>query len=118
MNSKFGTYSVVALLSILLATTGCERRSEQPKIGSLVRKLTMYDTDGKQYGLVELDPVRGGRIYDAQGQLIGLVVAADGYGSTSAPASSAPPAAPAAAAPANNGSGYNPPLPPAPAVRY
>lgn len=56
-----------------LAITACEREKDEPKVGSLTHHLTLIGEDGRHYGRAELDPVGGGRIYDAQGTLIGLV---------------------------------------------
>ncbi|MFM9891139.1 MAG: hypothetical protein ACKVOE_10980 [Rickettsiales bacterium] len=44
------------------------------KTGSLTQHLTMIDTDGRVYGVVELDPLNGGRIWDSQNRLIGRIV--------------------------------------------
>lgn len=67
------------LISVLLLTTAlglsaCDSDRNQPRIGSLTQHLTMVDSSGKIYGTVELDPINGGKVYDAEGRLIGRVV--------------------------------------------
>jgi hypothetical protein len=58
-------------LSLILAAC---TRSEAPKAGTLNQKLRMVGDDARYYGTVEFDPIRGGKIYDAQGQWIGDIV--------------------------------------------
>lgn len=64
------------LLCVTLAATGCEQFNarQAPQAGSLTRHLMMMDADGKNYGAVELDPINGGKVYDAQGRLIGRIM--------------------------------------------
>lgn len=58
----------------LMFTAACGNGTQAPKAGTLNQKLRMVSDDGRYYGTVEFDPIRGGRIYDAQGQLIGDIV--------------------------------------------
>jgi hypothetical protein len=45
-----------------------------PRTGSLTQNLNMVDSTGRIYGTVQLDPINGGKIFDADGRLIGRVV--------------------------------------------
>ena len=51
----------------------------------------MIGAEGKQYGVVELDPVTGGTVYDAQGRVIGHIMQ-----TTAAPVATVASASPAA----------------------
>lgn len=70
----------ILLLGLLATTafglTACEKKPEAPKTGSLTHHLKLVGADGRHYGHVELDPVGGGRLYDAQGRTVGIVVPA------------------------------------------
>ncbi len=67
--------SAALLLTVSLGLAGCDMmHNDQPKVGSLTQHLTMVDADGRIYGSVELDPINGGKIFDADGRLIGRVV--------------------------------------------
>lgn len=94
--------SRIALLAMLLATAACSSSNNDEKkaeakttaVGSLSRNLDMIDAkDGVHYGTVELNPVGGGRVFDADGRLIGHIV-------PPAPMGYAPPPPPAGYAPA------------------
>lgn len=64
-----------ALLMTCITLSACgSSKKEAPKIGDLTQRLTMFDAEGRNFGTVELDPINGGKIYDAQGRLIGRVV--------------------------------------------
>jgi hypothetical protein len=78
-------FSTLLLTASLFGIAGCDlpRTNQPPKTGSLTQHLTMTADDGRVYGTVELDPINGGRIFDADGRLIGRVV-------TPAPAQLAP----------------------------
>lgn len=72
-----------ALLLLTAACTPEHQREEalenlQPA-GRLTHVLDMVDRDGRTYGKVELDPVGGGRVYDADGRIIGQIVTPDHY---------------------------------------
>ncbi len=54
-----------------LALTACGK--SEVKTGSLVQQFSMVDTEGTRYGVVELDPINGGKVYDAYGRLLGVV---------------------------------------------
>lgn len=58
-----------------LSLSACDNKKDEPQIGKLTHHLTMVGEDGKRYGTVDLDPVGGGQVYDANGVLIGRVVA-------------------------------------------
>ncbi len=63
-------------LFTLLAMSGCDmlkQRDVVPKTGSLTQRFTMIDSDGRQYGVVEIDPINGGKITDVQGRLVGYI---------------------------------------------
>lgn len=65
--------AAIALAGVsLLALSACDQNKE-PKIGSLTHHLQLVGDDGKLYGRAELDPVGGGRLYDAGGQLVGVI---------------------------------------------
>ena len=67
----------LALLTFALATSGCsafKSRDEAPKTGSLTQQFSIMDRDGRNYGVLELDPISGGKVTDVQGRLIGYVV--------------------------------------------
>ena len=50
------------------------QQNAAPKVGSLTQNLNMVDGTGRVYGTVQLDPINGGKIFDAEGRLIGRVV--------------------------------------------
>lgn len=60
-------------LTALMFTAACSN-SEPPKAGTLNQKLRMISDDNRYYGTVEFDPIHGGKVYDAQGKLIGDIV--------------------------------------------
>lgn len=62
----------VVVSASALALTGCGKG--EIKTGSLTQRFTMVDSEGRQFGLVELDPINGGSIIDAQGRLVGRIV--------------------------------------------
>ncbi len=62
-----------ALTALMFTTTACDSR-EAPKAGSLNQKLRMVGDDNRYYGTVEFDPIKGGKVYDTQGTLIGEIV--------------------------------------------
>jgi len=43
------------------------------KTGSLTQRFTMVDAEGRNFGVVELDPVNGGTIFDVQGRVVGRI---------------------------------------------
>lgn len=63
-------------LTALMLTTACTTQVEAPKSGQLGQKVRMVGEDGRYYGTVDFHPIQGGKIYDAQGQLIGTIVPA------------------------------------------
>lgn len=64
-----------AAVTALLLTSACAmQQNEKPKYGSLARTLYLVDQSGTSFGSVEMDPVSGGRLFDAEGRLIGTVV--------------------------------------------
>lgn len=60
-------------ITALMFTAACDNR-EAPKAGTLNQKLRMVGDDNRYYGTVEFDPIRGGKVFDAQGTLIGDIV--------------------------------------------
>ncbi len=76
MNATLKT--TVTLACAALALTACDglmrKEKEAPKFGSLKHNLLLVDQNGTRYGSVEMDPVSGGRIMDAEGRVIGTIV--------------------------------------------
>jgi hypothetical protein len=66
------TAKIIILSSCMLALTACGKG--EVKTGSLTHRFTMVDSEGRNFGIVELDPVSGGTIKDVQGRLVGRVV--------------------------------------------
>lgn len=65
------------LICATFALSACDsmmRKQEAPKFGSLKHNLLLVDQNGTRYGSVEMDPVSGGRIMDAEGRVIGTIV--------------------------------------------
>ncbi len=61
--------------SAMLLLSACDmKRDEKPQYGSLARSLYLVDANGVRYGTAELDPVTGGKLYDAEGRMIGTIV--------------------------------------------
>ena len=67
--------------SALVLVSACDnmanwnkKEDTTPRTGSLTQNLTMVDSTGRVYGSVQLDPINGGKIFDADGRLIGRVV--------------------------------------------
>ena len=71
---------MLAALAALVATSACssEPKKEDTKkapAGSLTRNFELIDSkDGMRYGNVEMDPIGGGKVFDADGRLIGNIV--------------------------------------------
>ena len=63
------------LAALALLASACQPVREAPKPGDLNHRLMMIDTEGRNYGTVEFDPINGGKIYNATGVLIGRIVA-------------------------------------------
>jgi hypothetical protein len=68
-------------ISSLLIVAACDnmgnwnkKEDATPRVGSLTQNLTMVDSTGRVYGSVQLDPINGGKVFDADGRLIGRVV--------------------------------------------
>lgn len=72
--SDFRRTSLAALGALAFTLSACEKPHEAPKTGDLTQHFTMVDTEGRNYGVVELDPMTGGRMFDAQGRLIGRII--------------------------------------------
>lgn len=67
--------ATLMLLGAVLATgAACEKQQDRPKFGALNRTFLLVDGEGTRYGTVEMDPVSGGKLFDAEGRLIGTVV--------------------------------------------
>lgn len=82
--------TIMLLAASAAALSACGGKSEV-KTGSLTQRFAMVDSEGRQFGVVELDPVNGGSVSDSQGRLIGRIVAPQ----PAAVASAAPVTAPA-----------------------
>lgn len=99
----------IVLFAALLATTACsssdsdEKKAQAKPVasGNLTRNLELIDSrDGLRYGNVELTPVGGGRVFDADGRLIGHIVPPAPVSYAPAPAYAPPPPPPAGYVPA------------------
>ncbi len=78
-----------AILSVCaFALSGCGK--PEVKTGSLTQRFTMVDAEGRQFGVVELDPVNGGSIHDIQGRMVGRITAPLAAPTTVASANLAP----------------------------
>lgn len=70
--------TLVALACAALTLSACDgmmrTEKETPKFGSLKHNLLLVDESGTRYGSVEMDPVGGGRVFDAEGRVIGTIV--------------------------------------------
>jgi hypothetical protein len=67
------TTTLISALVATFALTACGETARQPQPASLNRTVNMIGADGKNYGKVEFDPIKGGTIYDTQGRIIGYV---------------------------------------------
>ena len=72
---------VLMLAALMLTVSGCDSKLFRdtsapavPKTGSLTQRLSMMDAEGRNFGTVEIDPVNGGKVMDAQGRLVGYIV--------------------------------------------
>ena len=61
----------VLLVTLLFSLSACGSR--EVKTGSLIQRFTMVDSDGRQFGVVEMDPVNGGSVTDISGRLVGRI---------------------------------------------
>ncbi len=64
---------MVLATACALALSGCG--APEVKTGSLTQRFTMSDAQGRQFGIVELDPVGGGTVYDVTGRVVGRITA-------------------------------------------
>jgi hypothetical protein len=69
-----GVIQTIILAGAALALTACGK--SEVKTGSLVQQYAMVDAEGTRYGVVELDPINGGKIFDSNGRLLGVVAPA------------------------------------------
>ena len=70
------TTRIVLGVGMLMSVAACDMNQgkEPPKFGSLTRQLLVVDSEGRRYGTLEMDPVNGGRMFDAEGRLVGTLV--------------------------------------------
>jgi hypothetical protein len=68
--SPIPTYLLLALST--LALTACGKG--EVKTGNLTQRFNMVDDKGVHFGVVEMDPISGGRITDVQGRVVGQIV--------------------------------------------
>lgn len=61
---------VVSFCAFALSACG----NSEVKTGSLVQRYNMTDAQGVNFGVVELDPINGGTVMDAQGRTFARVV--------------------------------------------
>ena len=73
---SFSRSTMVALSLCALGLSACGKA--EVKTGSLTQHFSMVDSDGRVFGAVELDPVNGGTLSDAQGRLVGRIVPPSG----------------------------------------
>ncbi len=66
-------FSTIALISASLLLAACGK--PEVKTGQLTQRFTMVDADNVHFGVVELNPISGGAIYDVQGRVVGRIVA-------------------------------------------
>ncbi len=64
--------AILALSACALLATGCSKPEQ--KVGNLTQRFSMIDSEGRNFGIVELDPISGGSIIDIQGRMVGRVV--------------------------------------------
>ncbi len=62
---------MVLLMICASALSACGKA--EVKTGSLTQHFTMVDAEGRNFGVVELDPVNGGTIFDVQGRVVGRI---------------------------------------------
>jgi len=67
------TTKMIVVIACALALTACGRG--EVKTGSLTQRFTLIDAEGRHFGVVEMDPVGGGRITDVQGRVVGQIIA-------------------------------------------
>ena len=61
---------VVSFCAVALSACG----NSEVKTGSLVQRYNITDATGVHFGVVELDPINGGTVIDAQGRPFARVV--------------------------------------------
>ena len=62
---------VVSFIAVALSACG---GSSEVKTGSLVQRYNMTDAAGVHFGVVELDPINGGTVVDAQGRPFARII--------------------------------------------
>lgn len=65
--------SLICMTAALLLTACASNKPKEPQFESLTRELMLIDAEGKRYGTVQLDPVGGGKMYDVQGRVVGVI---------------------------------------------
>lgn len=77
---QFSRSVKVLAIASLFIVAACDnmgnfgKKDDTPRTGSLTQNLNMVDSTGRIYGSVQLDPINGGKVFDADGRLIGRVV--------------------------------------------
>lgn len=66
---------ILSSCALLLALSACAEKPKQPRFESLTRELMLIDAEGKRYGTVQLDPLGGGKMYDVEGRMVGVITA-------------------------------------------
>jgi hypothetical protein len=64
--------TTLILTAAALALSACG--SNEIKTGSLVQRFAMVDSEGRHFGVVELDPINGGSVVDVSGRVVGKIV--------------------------------------------
>lgn len=62
-----------------LGLAACEKQPEAPKTGSLTHHLKLIGEDERYFGRVELDPIGGGRLFDANNNQVGVITTGAPY---------------------------------------
>lgn len=66
------------MIAVCAAVSGCANWPQEKKqdvLGNLTRNFQLVDpADGRIYGILEMDPITGGRVVDNGGRVIGTIV--------------------------------------------
>ena len=68
--SPLCTLLILSLSAVALSACG----KGEVKTGNLTQRFSMVDDKGVHFGVVEMDPISGGSITDAQGRVVGRIV--------------------------------------------
>lgn len=68
--STITTFMLLGASAIALSACG----KGEIKTGNLTQRFSMVDDKGVHFGVVEMDPINGGSVTDAQGRVVGRIV--------------------------------------------